>query len=426
MNPVRILFKRSLFFLATLEFLCLLGAMHSAAQSVPYARNFTKSKDEVDAALKDIQAYSGQKLPITDGFVAAGDKQLDRLERAFYQFTIESVARSSGGTIVTVSAKITAWYRDRDPAKSGYQVLTSNGRLEMDLLDRLGERLGETSPSPLARPLPAPMISAPKPKLDLGGIPGSAASNGSGTNSASSSSNDEVSQLREKRLAQEKQMQELDQEARSLEEVKKNQSHPKNLVVVKKAGTPVFSRPAEDSRALFSAAAEDEFEFIEAEGEFIHVQISGASRGYVRKSSVELPELIAERLHAAGAVAAKAAPFNVVREENSVFPGDWMPLRGKTVKLYTVQPVSQDPKETGARAKLLFAISLFKKFSEENPTAGTPPEGVVIIFDSADGGILGATLPDVNHLADGSLSSDIFWKQAYLDPPDAFQPMPKH
>jgi hypothetical protein len=417
--------SRSRVFVIAFVYFFFFATVFVPAQSVPYARNFTKSKDEVDAALKDIQAYSGQKLPIVDGFVATADKQLDRYERAFYQFSIECVARSSGGTIVTVTAKITAWYRDRDPAKSGYQVLPSNGRLEMDLLDHLGERLGESSSSPLARPLPASTISAPKPKLDLGGVLGSPASNNSSPIPINSSSNDEVSQLREKRLAQEKQMQELDQEARSLEEVKKNQSHPKNLVVVKKAGTPVFLRPSEDSRTLFAAVVDDEFEFIEADGEFIHVQISGASRGYLRKSSVELPELIAARIRAAGAAAAKAVSFNVVREENSVFPGDWAPLRGKTVKLYTVRPVSQDPKETGPKAKLLFATSLFKKFSEENLAASSPLEGVAIIFDSADGGIVAAILPDLLHLAAGSLSSDNFWKQVYLDPPDAFQPASK-
>jgi len=32
--------------------------------------------------------------------------------------------------------------RDKDPTKSGYQTLPSNGRLELDLLDRLDEKFG--------------------------------------------------------------------------------------------------------------------------------------------------------------------------------------------------------------------------------------------------------------------------------------------
>ena len=55
-------------------------------------------------------------------------------------------------------------------------------------------------------------------------------------------------------------------------------------------------------------------------------------------------------------------------------------------------------------------------------TASAPAlAGVVVIFDSADGGIMGATLPSVKQFAEGTLSSGDFWKQCYLDPPDAFQ-----
>ena len=95
-------------------------------QAVPYARAFAKSAEEVESALKDLQAYSGQKLPIVDGFVATGDKPLNQYERAFYQFSIDVLPGTAGGTIVRVTAKITAWYADKDPAKSGYQVLPSD------------------------------------------------------------------------------------------------------------------------------------------------------------------------------------------------------------------------------------------------------------------------------------------------------------
>ena len=87
-----------------------------AAQAVPYAHSFSKSKEEVEKALTELQAYTGQKLPIVDGFVVPGDQPLDRYERAFYQFTIDVLpGTASGDTIVRVSAKITAWYADRDP-----------------------------------------------------------------------------------------------------------------------------------------------------------------------------------------------------------------------------------------------------------------------------------------------------------------------
>ncbi|MCU1315692.1 MAG: hypothetical protein JWN63_1014, partial [Candidatus Acidoferrum typicum] len=184
-----------------------------------------------------------------------------------------------------------------------------------------------------------------------------------------------------------------------------------------------LAKPAEGARVLFNAAAEDEFEFIDAEGEWIHVQISGPSRGYIRRSNLELPEFVAARLNSQDATvpAEKAAAFRIVREENSPFPGDWEPLKGKAVRIFTAQPVSQDPKETGARAKLAFASSLFQKFATESTASPSTFEGVVVIFDSADGGILGATLATLKQFAAGTVSAENFWKQCYRDPLEAFQ-----
>src|ERR1700721_2690116 len=112
----------------------LILATSGLPQAVPYARSFPKSAQDVEAVLKELQAYSGQKLPIVDGFVAAGDESLNQYERAFYQFSIDLLPGTAGGTIVRVTAKITAWHVDPAPWKSGYQILPSNGRLELDLL----------------------------------------------------------------------------------------------------------------------------------------------------------------------------------------------------------------------------------------------------------------------------------------------------
>jgi hypothetical protein len=236
-----------------------------------------------------------------------------------------------------------------------------------------------------------------------------------------------VAALRIKRAVEEKRMQQLNAELQNLQEIQRNQAHPLNLVVVKKIGTPVLERPAAGSHPLFMAAANDEFEFLDAEGEWIHVQISGASRGYIRRSSLDLPEFIATRLKSPNGNVANEKPdaFRIEREETATFPGNWEVLRGKLVKIYTVQPVSQDLKETRASAKLNFAASLFQRFSVDTAVSAPGVEGVVVIFDSADGGIIGATLANVQQMASGSLSRDNFWKQCYLEPPDAFQSSPK-
>jgi hypothetical protein len=392
-------------------------------QAMPYARAFPKSAEEVQGALKDLQAYSGQKLPIVDGFVATGDKPLDQFERAFYEFSIDLLPGTGGGTIVRVTAKITAWYADKDPAKSGYQVLPSNGRLELDLLDRLEEKFGGKPASSTARALSNSTITAPKPKLDRGGVSGIPIPSAAATAVKSGGTTDELGSLRSNREAEEKRMRELNAELQSLQDIKRNQAHPLNLVVVKKPGAPVLAKPAEGARVLFNAAAEDEFEFIGAEGEWIHVQISGPSRGYIRRSNLELPEFIAARLNSHGAAAPveKTGAFRIVREENNPFPGNWEPLNRKAVKIFTVQPVSLDAKETGASAKLAFASSLFQKYAADAAAAGTSAvEGVVVIFDSADGGIVGATLAALKQLTAGSLSPENFWSQSYRNPPETF------
>jgi hypothetical protein len=395
----------------------------AAAQVIPYARSFPKSKEEVDKALNELQAYAGQKLPIVDGFVAAGDQPLDRYERAFYQPSIDLLpGTTSDDTIVRVSAKITAWYADRDPSKSGYQVLPSNGRLELDLLDRLSEKFGGKPVTSLVKPdNPKPRIglSTGSPTIPMAprGFPPPSAE------TPSTPGGEEATTLATQRGVEEKRVQQLKAELQSLQDIQRNQAHPRNLVVVKKSGTPVLARPAEGSRLLFSAAADDEFEFIDAEGGWIHVQISGASRGFIRRSGLDLPDSVSAQLESQNGNTGddKPSAFRIEGEQNGMFPGEWEPLKGKTVKIYTVQPTSQDPKETGASARLGFASFLFKKFSADSAAAAPPLEGIVVIFDSADGGMIGCSLLNSQRLASGSLPQEIFWKLCYVDPPDAFR-----
>ncbi len=95
--------------------------------------------------------------------------------RGYYQCTAQVSAAPSGGSIVRVSATISAWYTDPISGKSGYQTLPSNGRLEADFLDRLQDvlsshgsssntTLGTTASNPsasAARSQPNPPQAAP-------------------------------------------------------------------------------------------------------------------------------------------------------------------------------------------------------------------------------------------------------------------------
>jgi hypothetical protein len=97
-------------------------------------------------------------------------------------------------------------------------------------------------------------------------------------------------------------------------------------------------------------------------------------------------------------------------------------LKGKTVKIYTVQPVSQHLKETGPAARLAYALALFETALKESAAVTQPLDGVVVIIDAPDGGIVGATLPDIKKFVAGSLTRESFWTQSYLDPIEAFRP----
>jgi hypothetical protein len=66
-------------------------------------------------------------------------------------------------------------------------------------------------------------------------------------------------------------------EARGLEEILHNQAHPNNLVAVNKKDTPVLASPREDSKVLFLAVAEDEFEILDANPNWVHIRIPGLS-----------------------------------------------------------------------------------------------------------------------------------------------------
>src|SRR6202011_1223535 len=98
-------------------------------------------------------------------------------QRAYYQSTVQVIPTHAGGSLVRVSTKVTAWYADPSASRSGYQLLTSNGRLEADVLDQLADVLASavsagasnspatTAPSPIPQDAAEPTISAPLPRI---------------------------------------------------------------------------------------------------------------------------------------------------------------------------------------------------------------------------------------------------------------------
>jgi hypothetical protein len=396
----------------------------SRAQT-PVERTFREPKSAIEKALKRLQPSLSGHLPTLEGFAHDGEHPLSRYQRAFYQCTVQVAASPAGGSVVRVSAKVTAWYADANASRSGYQVVASNGRIESDVLDQLSEELASGSvgageqaiPSvPLAKPSTRdePAISAPMP--------------GSGTTGAFSPSLGQglaasIAPPRDQPVdtkSSQKGSTDLQAETASLEEVLKNQARPRNLVAVKKSGTPVVGSPSLTGKTLFLASAEDEFEMLDYNADWVHVRISGPSRGWVWRTSLEMPEGISDVPQNGAKGAPTAADlFHVSREETGQFPGDWEPLRGKNVKIISVQKVRENEQGGGAAAKLAFAKSLLEQTYEEL-TKSPDLSGLVLIFDSADGGMIAATLPTIQRWRAGTLNDAAMWHQCYFDPPETF------
>jgi hypothetical protein len=455
--------------MALLGFCC---GKNSVAQSPGVERAFPQSKAAVEQALKSMQNATAGRLPVLDGFAISSGNSLDRYQRGYYQAKIQVSSGPSGGSVIRIGVEVSAWYNDPGGTHSGYQVLPSNGRLEGDILDQLAEQLAllkgavqapttarstqrasapiqATSPAPppgpartpattsafvpapttatpgppAASPVPptpasnaangSPGISAPMPRLpdEGGGVLASLAQKQIPQNGGSSGS--EISETNET---------ELRAEAESLEEVLKNQDHPNNLVAVRKSGTPVVQSASLSARTLFLASAHDEFEMLDFTRDWVHVRISGLSRGWIWRNNVEMPSNIPDNDLQTNASAEPVAAdlYHVTREEKSPFPGDWAPLRGKTVKIVSVEKTDEARKDDGPHLRLEFAKSVLDKNFSDLELHSQELAGIVLIFDSADGGMIAATLPTLQEWKAGKLSDAALWHQCFFDPPESF------
>jgi len=416
----------------------ILFAAFAQAQTGGSERAFPQSKASVEKALQTMQANLSGRLPVLDGFAKASEHSLDRYQKGFYQATVDVRPAPKGGSIVRVSMKVTAWYSDSSPSGSGYKLLVSNGRLEADLFDQLEDQLAKVAPvtgggtvsassSAPASPAPRetgasaknaqptsaePVISAPSPRFpDTGGTFPTSLSQGLSTAAAEKGSGS---------LTPEKSDNSLRVEADNLEEVLKNTAHPKNLIAVKKSGTPVVATPSLTAKPQFLASMHDEFELLDFNADWVHVRISGLSRGWIWRNSVEMPDGIPDTdAPAASALAPAADLFHVIREETAPFPGDWEPLRSKSVKIISVQKVEEGSKDAGPKERLEYAKFLFEKsYAELAPKKET--QGVVVIFDSADGGMIAATMAALQQWKAGTLSDAALWHKCFFDPPETF------
>ncbi len=396
----------------------------SAAQTDPNERAFTQSKPTIEKALKSMQASMSGRLPVLDGFAAPGEHPLDRFQRAFFQATAEVTPIPSGGSMVRIHAKVTAWYADPIASHSGYQLLVSNGRIESDILDQLATQIATSSPESAPKSA-ASTPSRPEAKGSAPSAPMPARSFPDTKNTFPSSM---TGSLASKARPEDGRSSEpprktdpLQVEADSLQEILKNTAHPKNLVAVRKSGTPVVETPSLSAKAQFLASQHDEFELLDFTADWVHVRISGLSRGWIWRNSVEMPEGIPDTATKATSPTAPAADlFRVSREEVAAFPGDWAPLRAKTVKIISVQKVNENAKDTGSPERLEYTKYLLEKALQEITKNPQEVQGVVVIFDSADGGMIAATVSTLQEWKSGKLSDAALWHKCFFDPPETF------
>src|SRR5713226_8948566 len=118
---------------------------------------------------------------------------------------------------------------------------------------------------------------------------------------------------------------------------------------------------------------------------------------------------------------ASATGFTIVRETASSFSGDWPRLKGKQALYLWARPEGSIP-SMAAGKKLRFAEAIFlERYREASHSSRSSVEGIVVIFLDQRGGVAAASLEDIGHWADGSLSQTAFLKKCSLDPPGAFE-----
>ena len=438
--------------LCVLAFALAAVTMGRAQTQSAVERTYGYSQGNVQAAVRELRASEGGRLPALDGFVLRTAVPLSQFERPYFELLVDVVSVSAEQTLVRVSAKITAWYSGSDPSRSEYRALKSNGRLEADFLDRLDDALKKRGPGIPEKPTPkasqgrslrdelargvqlivppdaaAPSASTPGPSLTA---PETATTTTATPASPESvdSLNQEVARLRSEQEEIEQGRVELDKEIKRLEEMTQKQVVLSDLVAVKISGTAVRDRPADDGHLLFRGEVEDEYKFLEKRGEWIRVWLEGNTQAWVRSSAVTI---LAENEKPAGGVdkpaagadpSSESAPeFEVVREQVQPFSGDWPPLKGKQVLFVFAQPRSQIPESTLGQQQLAYAKRAFTERYDK--ATGSPQQfaGVVIVFLGTRGGVAAATVADIRQWAKRAITIAAFVQRCSFDPPEAFR-----
>jgi hypothetical protein len=446
---------------AMLFVLC--GALPGRAQDASSAteRIYDAHIDRVRQVLQQLGGSAGGRLPGLDGFVAADLEYSDRYERPYYQYRVDMAVSGAGKTSVRVQAKISAWYVDPAPVHSQYRSLPSNGRLESDLLDRLEEALGksaavprESKPSISNNNVPTKKDTASK----LGNsTPGSAheASRQAAPEGSDEAAllQQELEKLREQRRTLEGKSKDLQAQVTELDQSVHQQKTVSGLAAVKRSGASIMSRVSYSGPVLFRARAEDQFQPLARQAEWIQIRIAPASTGWILAEELALPKgmVVPEAKEVASSSSTEVTPasvstssggaepaekqtpvagppalaqaglgFWVSHEDVNTFSGDWGQLKGKKVLFVFVQPRGLLVEMAVDDRKLVYAKSVFSSHYKGANGAQNSYEGIVVIFMGGKGGVAAATISDIQAWVSGKMSEEAFVKRCSLDPRDEF------
>lgn len=384
------------------------------AADTPAKRVIQSSREQVEQALQHLQASSGGKLPTLYGFVQPGVHPLERYQQGYYQYEILVTSVSPLATSVEISAKITAWYSDDVRNQSNYQLLVSNGRLESDLLDRLESTL-KTDDAAKTPPLP-PSDSCDNAAESLPDAPSVTRAN----HLYHASQTPAMSQVQPSAEdSVERRIRQLTREAKALEEVRNSQTRPNDLAVVRASKTPVLSRPTKGAETILIADADDELQVIDMNAEWVHVHLLGPSRGWVQRSQLDVSGVSMPDVTTSKPGPSNTQLFHTTRKETGTFPGNWKPLQGKQVQIVWVEP-GEGSAHVSETAGVSYLQSLLRQQYRELSTGPNQVAGVVVVLDSAEGGMVATTFSSLQRWNAGNLSDKSFLKECWFDPLDVF------
>jgi hypothetical protein len=341
----------------------------------------------VEAALRQMGAYTGARLPTLEGFIKTEKAQLPKYERPYYEFKIELAPAAKDHTLVRVKANVSAWYSDPEGRQSGYQAYESNGRLESDLLDRLGDFLTNNKTT----------IATDQEQLAR-----------------------RLAVVRQQRLDAEQRIADLEKRLQA-PRPKTGQDDPAEFVSVSKSRVPVLGAPNDHAPELLRAQFEDEFEVLEHRGLWLRVKLDDARAGWIRASQVRLiPPAMADGPASLGETSAGMEGFTVIRQTEATFSGDWIRLQGKRA-LYVWARPEGSALNTVAAKKLGFTKAIFReRYREVSHNSQSSVEGIVVIFLDQKGGVAAASLDDVGLWTGGALTTPVFLTKCSFDPRSAF------